>query len=230
MHATEPYKPNLIGQTAEIIDDINAFQIMNKLELAGRVCYKSEDKIGWVNCPECHGKVHECPWKKWHKEEQIHSSFPFIKRLLHQLHHESVIEHQSITVKFVTDRGVTHEEVRHRLCSYSQESTRYVNYGKSKIKFIIPVDFYFDEEDLQFLKCVEEQYNRSLERGLSPQQARYFLINGIKTEIIHTANLREWRHIFKLRTSSKAHPQIQKLMSGLLMMFKSSIPIIFDDI
>ena len=89
MHTTEPYKPNLIGQTAEIIDDINAFQIMNKLELAGRVCYKSENKIGWVDCPECHGKIHECQWKKWHKDEQIHSSFPFIKRLLHQLHHES---------------------------------------------------------------------------------------------------------------------------------------------
>ena len=196
------------------------------LELAGRTCYKSEDRI-----TEC-------------------SAEPFVKRIVHSYKHESVIEHCGATVKLIVDRGVTHEIVRHRLASYSQESTRYCNYGKSgNVIFIIPpwvnippgqYDFdYSDNEDIydprdqiwfdHMLFC-EKSYLWLLEDGWTPQEARSVLPNSLKTEIVMTANLREWRHIFKLRTSKQAHPQMREIMVPLLAEFKERVPVIFDDI
>lgn len=175
------------------------------IEQAGRVCYKSEDRIA----------------------EQ--SAIPFIKGIL-KAGHESVIEHASATVRFITDRGVSHEIVRHRMASYSQESTRYVNYGKTEIKFIIPGDFELDADDLWLLDAIEKHYNQCLWKGRTPQQARYFLPNGVKTELIMTCNMREWRHFFQLRTPKPAHPQMRELVIPLLEEFKKQIPVIFDDI
>ena len=176
------------------------------IEAAGRTCYKSEDKIT------------EGSAKK------------FVKMIM-KLGHLSVIEHPYMTVRFICDRGVTQEIVRHRLATYSQESTRYCDYGKLGIHFIIPGDFELDEDDYVLLTAIENHYNKCLnEKQRKPQQARYFLPNGLKTEIVVSANLREWRHIFILRTSKRAHPQMRELMIPLLKEVKTLVPVIFDDI
>lgn len=128
---------------------------------------------------------------------------------------------------------MTHEIVRHRIASYSQESTRYCNYSNEKfggeITFIQP-DFELSSEDKELLKIIESHYLLRLKQGLSPQQTRYFLPNGLKTEIVMTMNLREWRHFFKLRCSPKAHPQMREITIPLLEEFRKLIPVVFDDI
>ena len=152
--------------------------------------------------------------------------------------HESVIEHEKISVRIVCDRGVTHEIVRHRIASYSQESTRYCNYTKDKfgneLTFIKPCFWNEDSEEyklwLNAMQIVENSYNEMIELGSKPQEARSILPNSLKTEIIVTMNLREWRHFFKLRTSNRAHPQMQEVAKMLLKQFKKEIDILFDDI
>lgn len=187
------------------------------IELAGRTCYKSEDKI----TPE--------------------SSLNFNQRIKASGHH-SVIEHAVATVKFITDRGVTHELVRHRLASYSQESTRYCNYGGGHIKFIRPVwldipcriyeesyrNFGAMEQFINALIETERHYKLLLTFGWRPEQARQVLPNSLKTEIIVTANLREWMHIFNLRCSPAAHPQIRELVISCREGFRKEVPILFD--
>jgi len=184
-----------------------AVALLKSLETAGRTCYKSEKKMTENSAKE------------------------FVARIIRAGHH-SVLEHVNIGVRIVTDRGVTHELVRHRLASYSQESTRFCNYGWQKmgVKFILPVDFQFADEDFVLLEAIEKHYNWCIQIGRTPQQARYFLPNGVKTEIVMTANLREWRHIFTLRTSAAAHPQMRELMLDMLHGFKRAIPVVFDDI
>jgi thymidylate synthase (FAD) len=176
--------------------------ILKRLEAAGRTCYKSEDKITDV------------------------SAEAFIKKII-KLGHETVLEHEVISARVICDRGVSHEIVRHRLASYSQESTRYCNYGKIGIKFIIP-EFTLSEDDIYFLGLIEDHYNRCLKRGYSPQQARYFLPNGLKTEIVMTLNLRAWRHFFSLRTPVAAHPQMRQLAIPMQVAFRAKVPIVFD--
>ncbi len=105
-----------------------------------------------------------------------------------------------------------------------------INYSSMNIKFIIPGDFELDKEDITLLCAIEDHYNHCLKNGRTPQQARYFLPNGLKTELIMTANLREWRHFFKLRTAQAAHPQMREVAISLLKKFQGTIPIIFDDI
>jgi len=196
---------------------------LETIEAAGRTCYKSEDKI------------------------TEGSAEKFVKMVVKR-GHLSVIEHAYMSVKFICDRGVTHEVVRHRLAAYSQESTRYCNY-KGGVTFIIPpwIDIPegdFSETDagelfregycpeyewFRFMLNAENTY-KSLIYEWSPQQARSVLPNSLKTEIIMTANLREWMHVFKLRTSKAAHPQIRELMIPLLEEMKILVPVIFDDI
>jgi thymidylate synthase (FAD) len=195
----------IVKQSWAFEEEIDGLEILKKIEKAGRTCYKSEDKI----TPE--------------------SAHAFVAMCIKSGHH-SVIEHHNLSVRIITDRGVTHEIVRHRLASYSQESTRYCNYGKLGVKFIIPTDFALDLTDMDFLENVERQYNRCIEMRRTPQQARYFLPNGLKTEIVMTANLREWRHFFTLRASPKAHPQMKALAEDMLKGFRNVIPVLFDDI
>lgn len=194
----------IVSPSHTILDIIDGEQILLKLERCGRTAYKSEDKIT------------EGSAKK------------FIASILKR-GHESVIEHVSISVRLICDRGVTHELVRHRLCAYTQESTRYCNYSGG-VTFIEPGDFELTEDDRVFLAQVEHHYTERLKQGLTPQQARYFLVNGLKTEIVVTANLREWRHILKLRTSEAAHPQMRELMVPLLADFTRLLPTVFGDI
>ena len=195
------------NQYFEILDRLNGKGILKKIEKCGRVCYKSENKISDGTAEKFVGNI--------------------IKR-----GHESVLEHVSFSVRFVTDRAIGLELVRHRLASFSQESQRYVAYD-GDIEFIRQVDMNTVSE-AAWHDCMEvsEAAYKALRKTmkLSPQLARSVLPNSTKTEIIVTANLREWRHILKLRTSKAAHPQMRALMIPLLNKLKKLIPIVFDDI
>ena len=197
----------------QIYGDIDGQEILKKIEVCGRVCYKSEGKI---------------------KED---SAEKFVAGLIKR-GHEAVLEHASITVKFVVDRGVSHEIVRHRIASYCQESTRYCNYSKEdfgkEITFIIPD--YLDYKSAgwntwkETMQSCEDAYFKLLDIGLLPQEARAVLPNSLKTELVMTANLREWRTFFKLRTADAAHPQMREVTRPLLDDLKAMIPVVFDDI
>lgn len=199
----------LVNQSYEILTDIRGVEILKFIERVARTCYKSEDKI------------------------TDESAYHMIKHLVDR-DHTAMIEHMSVTVKFICDRGVSHEIVRHRLCSFAQESTRYVNYNKRGATFIKP---YFWKEDskeyelwLYAMNVAEDMYNKLIESGAKPQEARTVLPNSVKTEIIVTANLREWMKILTLRTDKAAHPQMREIMIPLLFEFKDRIPVIFDNI
>lgn len=200
----------IIKPSVEIMDNLNQSEILNKIELCGRVCYKSEDMI------------------------TDESAETFVKRIIESGHH-SVLEHVSFTVKFICDRGVSHEIVRHRIASYSQESTRYCNYGKDgfggEITVIEPCFLALGTIGYgiwhQACKDAEEAYFEMLNYGCSPQEARSVLPNSLKTEIMMTANLREWLHFIKLRTSPKAHPQMREVVKMLQRELRIKIPVIF---
>ncbi|MGI9952478.1 FAD-dependent thymidylate synthase [Moorellaceae bacterium AZ2] len=186
-------------------------RIMGKLERYARVCYKSEGKI----------KDHTAP--------------PFLKNIL-QRGHESVIEHEKITVLMVVDRGISHEIVRHRLGSYSQESTRYCNYGRDQFGreiTVIEPFFLAGKEAYHYWKeaclAAEKSYMALLET-CTPQEARSVLPTSLKTELVVTYNIREWRHFFRLRCSPAAHPQMRQVAIPLLLLFKEKLPVLFEDI
>jgi thymidylate synthase (FAD) len=202
----------IINQYYEILSDLDLRKQLKLIELAGRTAYKSEDKITDDSAKE-------------------------FALMINKRGHEAVLEHSFLSVKFITDRGVSHEIVRHRLCSFTQESTRYCNYSKDKfdnqLTFIWPI-WYNQEETASaiWLKSISESeiyYLRMLELGWNPQQARSILPNSLKTEIVVSANFREWKHIFQLRAISKAaHPQMRDLMIPLYNYCKEQLPEIFD--
>ena len=197
----------------EILTPIDGVQMLKHIESCGRICYKSEHKI------------------------TDDSYRAFVKNII-QRRHGAVLEHASISVKFVCDRGVSHEIVRHRLASYCQESTRYCNYAKDDFQNEITVikPFFLQENTLgyriweQSCKDAEVAYFDLLNFGCSVQEARAVLPNSLKTEIVMTADLREWRHFLILRTSPSAHPQMREITIPLAAELKSKIPIVFDDI
>ena len=182
------------------------------VELAGRTCYKSEDKI---------------------TED---SACGFIAKIKN-FKHESVLEHGSITTRFVVDRGVSHELVRHRLASFSQESTRYCNYAKDKFNNEITViePCFWDHNSASYhvwkhsCEVAESNYFQLLNLGASAQEARSVLPNSLKTEVVMTANPREWRHVFKVRCHRDAHPQIREVMRPLWAEFVNKWPSLFGD-
>ena len=206
-----------IKPSFEILTSINRKEILENLEAIGRTCYKSEDKI---------------------TED---SSVKFIQKLVLS-GHEAMIEFFDITVKFIHNRGFTHEIVRHRLCNFSQESTRYVDYSKDKynneITLIEPYwfeDLTVEKESLKslWMEQMEKSENTYLnlrESGLAPQAARGVLPIDIKTEINVKANLREWRQILKLRCSSGAHPDMRRVMIPLKAEFIKYLPEVFGDL
>lgn len=159
-------------------------------------------------------------------------------RRLVERDHESPFEHSSMTIRFICDRGVSHELVRHRLASFSQESTRYCNYSKDKfgreITVIKPVKIPENclEYDIWKKSCeqAEAAYFALLEQGVTPENARSVLPTCLKTEIIVTANLREWYHIFDLRTARGAHPDMRFMMQDLLMDIHGEYPFLLDDL
>jgi thymidylate synthase (FAD) len=201
---------------------------LKKIEWCGRKCYKSEDKI------------------------MDDSASKFVKDKIKSGHH-SMIEHVSITVNAILDRGVSHELVRHRIAAYSQESTRYCNYvKKGGCVFIKPLFFpgipvgTFDSNIIA--RCdlnAKEQtwlssmfnaasdYEALTAYGCSPQEARSVLPNSTKTEIVMTFNLREWRHVLSLRalgTAGKPHPQMVEIMEKIYDKFSDILPEIFDNL
>lgn len=197
----------------EFLDEVDGENMLKRIEKIGRVCYKSEGKI----TDDSAGK--------------------FVGNILKR-GHESVIEHEKVSVRIICDRGVSHEIVRHRIASYSQESTRYCNYNNEKfgkeLTLIKPLFWAEDSKEYQIwletMQNIEDSYNQLIEVGAEPQQARSILPNSLKTEIVVTMNLREWRHFFKLRTAKNAHPQMREVACALLKDFKEKIPVIFDDI
>lgn len=197
----------------EILTPINAEYILAFIEGCGRVCYKSEDKI------------------------EDGTAEKFVAHIIKR-HHEAVLEHFGITVKFICDRGVSHELVRHRVASFCQESTRYCNYSKGKFGNEITViqPFEPNENDFAFetwfnaCKAAEKAYFSMLEDGCTPQSARNVLPTSLKTEVVMTANIREWRHFFNLRCSEAAHPQMREIAIPLLKELQAKIPVLFDDI
>ena len=198
----------------EILDPLNGEEILKKIERVARVCYKSEDKIGEGTAEK------------------------MVKALV-KSKHEAMLEHFSFSVKFIVDRGVSHELVRHRVASFAQESTRYCNYGhEGEITVIEPLwlvgkdvlEWRNWEEAVRVCEC---QYLKLLGDGWKPQEARAVLPNSLKTEVVMTANLREWRHFFNLRAcgaTGKPHPQMLEVAVPLLKEIKSLIPVVFDDL
>lgn len=207
----------IIHPYTQTLTPIDGNEILKKIERCGRVSYKSEDKIN--------------------SNLEIPSSWNFVSKIIKN-GHESVLEHESISVLFVVDRGVSHEIVRHRIAAYTQESTRYCNYSNDRFGGEITVikPLFLMEETPAFniwRRCCEKAeatYFELLDMGLIPQEARSVLPNSLKTEIVATYNLREWRHFFKLRTARAAHPQMREVTIPLLQSFKDQIPIVFDDI
>lgn len=200
----------------EIITPINGKIILERIEQVARTCYKSEDKI-----------------TEGSAEKMVAA---LIKR-----GHEAMLEHCSFTVKFIVDRGISHELVRHRLASFAQESTRYCNYSKEGFNGEITVirPFFLEEGTngwyawKQACQTAEGCYFDLLDFGCTPQEARSVLPNSLKTEVCMTANLREWRHFFKLRAADatgSAHPQMKEVTVPLLKELKQLIPVVFDDI
>ena len=203
----------IINADVEFITPIDGAAILKHLEQCGRVCYKSEAKITDTSAPAFVAGI--------------------IKR-----GHEAVLEHCSFTVKFICDRGVSHEIVRHRLASYCQESTRYCNYSKegfgSEITAIKPCFWPDDSDEMcewrSAMRLTESHYFSLLQFGATPQEARSVLPNSLKTEVVMTANIREWRHFLKLRCSPAAHPQMREVALILLEKVHTLIPVCFDDI
>lgn len=235
---------NIIKPGYEILTPISegGIEELQKIERAARTCYKSEDKIS----------------------PDGESARKLVKNLI-KSGHEAMLEHGTLSVKFICDRGVSHELVRHRIASYAQESTRYCNYGKDKFDNTITVIepcFYNDipkelKEDIrwwvdigdidsmndaglsdiarryafwyQACSLTSASYMDLLENGATPQEARSVLPNSLKTEVVMTANYREWRNVFKLRCASDAHPQIREIMIPLCQELQKRIPLLFDD-
>ncbi|MCP4339852.1 MAG: FAD-dependent thymidylate synthase [Desulfobulbaceae bacterium] len=198
---------NIIKQSHEILSLPE--NLLKTLEAAGRTCYKSENNI------------------------TANSAEKFVQMLVTRGHH-AMIEFGDIIVRFVTNRGVTHELVRHRLCSFAQESTRYVKYD-GEMEFILPSWFKHDTSEQEYIweaamQDAEVHYKSLLDLGWRPEQAREVLPNSLKTEIVMKANIREWRHIFTLRTSKAAHPQMRALMLPLLAELQEKIPVVFEGI
>jgi len=210
----------IVKPSFEVFEDLTnpvfTATVMRKLEMIGRTCYKSEENI------------------------TDESASRFVRNLIIN-GHEAMLEHASLTVKFIVDRGVSHELVRHRMASFAQESTRYCNYSKEKfgqeITVIKPLYLKEGTDAYGVWKIAmieaEHAYFDLLDDNCTPQQARCVLPNSLKTEIWMTANLREWRHVLKLRaagTTGKPHPQMAEVMVPLLEYLKKYLPDVFFDI
>lgn len=203
----------IIRPSVEYQELIAPEEIMRLIERAGRVCYKSESKISEGSAEK------------------------FIRNIVGS-GHESVVEHVSLTFKIICDRGVTHEIVRHRIASYSQESTRYCNYSKDKFGNEITVvkPCFMEEGDPKYeiwvraMEEIERNYFAMLSAGATAQEARSLLPNSLKTEIFATMNIREWRHFLKLRTAKAAHPQMREVALMIYDVLKEKLPALFSDI
>ena len=195
-----------------IVEDKDYVKLMKNLERACRTCYRSEDKI-------------------------VEDSYKTLLTNCINRGHESVLEHEKITIQMICDIGVYKDLTRHRHASFSIESTRYCNYGKDKfdneLKFIKPCNiepgqiyaFWMNE-----MQNIEHTYQEMSRRGCTPDQMRMILPHSTAALVTMTANIREWKHILELRCTKHAHPAVQQVMIPLLLHFKETMPEIFDSI
>ena len=189
-----------------IMDTLDEQAMLKKIERCGRIAYQSQDKTTENSC------------------------VAFVKNLIKR-EHESVLEHVAFTVVFIVDRGLSHEIVRHRLASYTQSSTRYYRF-KGSVTFVIPqADGVGYNVDTWHKACddAEKAYFKLLETQ-APEIARNVLPMSTATELAMTANIREWRHFFRLRAAPTAHPQLRTLVNKLLVELKTKLPTIFGDL
>jgi thymidylate synthase (FAD) len=206
----------IIAPSFALYPDLTGTQALEKIERIARTCYKSEDKIAPGSAEK-------------------------IVRALIRGGHLAMLEHVSLTVKFVTQRSFTHELVRHRLCAFAQESQRYCAYEGEKfggeVVFCRPAALepgspaYVQWE--QACAAAEQAYLALRAQGVPPEVAREVLPNSAKTELWITANLREWRHIFQLRAlgvTGRPDPRMLELMPALLEEVKQHYPVFFDDL
>lgn len=212
MNIIKPYSKIELPLTKE-----DGIQLLRYIELMGRVSHRSEDKQT------------EDSWER------------FITAVVLQKGDWSITEHVSLTVGTRTDRGITHELVRHRLGAYTQESTRFVKYekkeGRQPLTFVYPreldsplEDIVLDEDWLETIEFIENKYAKLIAKGWTPQEARSILPNALASIIKITYNLRMWRLFFLMRTSKEAHPQMKQITIPLLAEFQSKIPLLYDDI
>ena len=199
----------IINPSVELMGNHDGQYVLKHIEACGRTCYQSEPKEGGTE--------------------------RFIRSLIRR-GHESVLEHYSFTMRFVCDRGVSHEIVRHRLASYSQESTRYCCYEDDKfgreITVIRPIGLSNNQYSYWGRAMIEAEYHYMdiLKDGGTPEMARSVLPNSLKTTLDMTANLREWRHFFKLRCDKASHPQMRQVAIMALKLAYESFPVFFDDL
>lgn len=204
MQIVTPY-----ARIMDVADKDAGIRLLRKIEFCGRISHRSEEAQTGDS------------WQR------------FIKAVVFDHGDWSIVEHASATADMLVDRGITHEIVRHRLFSYTQESTRFVNYEKK-----MPASFIKPELSIvgctdEWFRCmdqIEESYKNLVRSGIAPQIARSVLPNALASRIIVTGNLRNWRHFFIMRTTKEAHPQMRQVTIPLLAEFKERIPILFDDI
>lgn len=213
-----------VEASVEFINPPEYAVVLDTIEKVGRTCYKSEDFMTEF------------------------SAEGFVRRLIKR-GHEAMIEHGSVTLRFINDRGVSHEEVRHRIASHGQESTRYCNYSKEKFdgevtyiniergmeldatvsKLPFEVKLAIIHEWMVACLDAERHYMRMLELGATPQIARSVLNNSTKTEICITMNFREWRHFIRLRNDPAAHPQMREVAQQALDTLYEKYPVFFEE-
>ena len=195
------------------VENVDYKRIMQNLERACRTCYRSEDKI-------------------------TEDSYKTLLKNCINRGHESILEHEKITVRLTCDIGVYKDLTRHRHASFSIESTRYCNYGKDKfenqVKFIDPVNIDHNTKLFEeWEKCcsdIEKCYIKMSKDGATPDQMRMILPHSTAANVTMTANIREWKHILELRCTKHAHPAVEQVMIPLLLEFKENMPEIFGNI
>lgn len=205
----------IVKPSVEIMQEIDGDKILKHLELCARNCYKSEGNI----------------------TEDTTSAVKMINKLI-ELDHTAMLEHFNITARLICDVGAYKDLTRHRHVSFAIESTRYCNYSKDKfgneISFIKPC--HIEENTVEYdlwKKCmedIEKYYFKMAKLGCKPDQLRMILPHSTASSVVMTANIREWRYIFKLRCAKAAHPTVREIMLLLLNEFHNKIPVLFDDI
>lgn len=196
----------VVDPSVKILTELNYQDVLYRIERAGRTCYKSESDFN------------------------LASGEKFAEMIIKK-GHESVLEHEIISVSFIGSRTMSHQLVRHRLASYSQESQRYCNYNRyEELEIVIPRSL---ERNIPFRTAVMSSYIKYKEfiaDGIRPEDARAILPNCTKTELVVTMNIRQWRHFFRVRCDKHAQEEIRTLATTLLNELKIKLPILFKDL
>lgn len=190
----------------ELLDNKSYLDILDKIETAGRTCYKST------------------------KKDDIKAKEQFVRGII-KSGHESVIEHECLTFKVITDRAIANEMVRHRISSYSQQSSRYVDL--SNLKVILPIEIEEDEIGFEIVRCLqqcEDSYKKLIKLGATKDVARSVLPLATETEIIMTMNFRSLRHFLKLRLHKSAHENIRDIARKIYDIVEEKYPVFVEDL